>query len=194
METKVCSVCKANKSLSDFYTNKNAKSGYYSFCKSCYKDKEDYRKIHGTAKLKRELDTNTEKYCSNCKKVKPLAEFIGTRFEGKRTTKCKKCLGDVAVRRQGLTSKHSANMKSILVRYKITEEILQDLLLKQQGCCKICGCDFGSKLASHNGRQYHIDHDHITGEVRGLLCAPCNRTLGNIEKLDLYKIKDYLGL
>lgn len=39
-----------------------------------------------------------------------------------------------------------------------------------------------------------VDHDHVTGKVRGLLCRYCNRWLGTIEKYPfmLEKISEYL--
>lgn len=49
----------------------------------------------------------------------------------------------------------------------------QQILEKQGHRCKICGVE-ASKLP----KRLHIDHDHITGEVRGLLCHACNLGLG----------------
>jgi len=59
-----------------------------------------------------------------------------------------------------------------------------DLLLRSQNyCCAICGRD---------GREMtyllHVDHNHISGKVRGLLCAPCNVFLGHL-KDDATKIE-----
>lgn len=44
----------------------------------------------------------------------------------------------------------------------------------EDGKCKICGVVPEKKL--------HVDHDHATGKVRGLLCPPCNKQLGYFEK------------
>ena len=69
------------------------------------------------------------------------------------------------------------NLSSVMSTRKITEHALMDLLDKQQGCCAICEIDFG--LLS---RAYNVDHDHTTGQVRGLLCPDCNTKLGTYEK------------
>lgn len=45
------------------------------------------------------------------------------------------------------------------------------LLSRQGGGCAICH-------AVPEGRQHHIDHDHESGMIRGLLCGPCNMALG----------------
>ena len=55
-------------------------------------------------------------------------------------------------------------------RYGITIKNYWDLVAKQNGVCLICNKSDGHKL--------HIDHDHKTGKVRGLLCGSCNRGLG----------------
>lgn len=41
--------------------------------------------------------------------------------------------------------------------------------------CEICGVGFPEK------RGRHIDHDHSSGAVRGLLCRACNIGLGNFK-------------
>lgn len=54
--------------------------------------------------------------------------------------------------------------------YSTTPEEITELLVKQGHRCSICR----AKL----GRGYHIDHDHETGKVRGLLCGVHNQGLG----------------
>ena len=45
------------------------------------------------------------------------------------------------------------------------------LFNSQGGRCAICGEEIGLVSA-------HLDHNHLTGKVRGFLCAPCNLMLG----------------
>lgn len=45
-------------------------------------------------------------------------------------------------------------------------------LAVHNGFCDICG------RTSPGRRSWHIDHDHVTGAVRGVLCSPCNQGLG----------------
>ena len=57
--------------------------------------------------------------------------------------------------------------------YGISLDFYKNLLEKQNHCCAICF----QKETSKNGRLF-IDHDHSTGQVRGLLCLKCNTILG----------------
>jgi hypothetical protein len=62
------------------------------------------------------------------------------------------------------------------------------MLEKQGGVCAVCG---GPPLGK--GR-YHVDHDHVTGHVRGLLCHKCNVALGLVgdDVAQLAKLTEYL--
>ena len=67
--------------------------------------------------------------------------------------------------------------KSLKARYGITIEQYDDLLRSQGGACAICGA---AKAGGHTDT-LQVDHDHLTGRIRGLLCFRCNRALGVIE-------------
>jgi hypothetical protein len=60
--------------------------------------------------------------------------------------------------------------------YGITPARYAEMLEEQNGLCAICNQppDGNGK----NGRVLFIDHDHVSGEVRGLLCRACNGGLG----------------
>jgi Recombination endonuclease VII len=55
-------------------------------------------------------------------------------------------------------------------KFKLEPEEVRALLLKQEGRCAIC--------KTFIMYCYHIDHNHTTGVVRGLLCGSCNRGIG----------------
>lgn len=55
-------------------------------------------------------------------------------------------------------------------KYGLTPEAYKELFDKQQGKCAIPSC--ANPID-------HIDHDHVTDKVRGLLCQKCNRGLGH---------------
>lgn len=60
-------------------------------------------------------------------------------------------------------------------RYGISVEELKSLLMRTH--CELCGCQFGGKELMQ-----HVDHDHKTGKVRGVLCHRCNTMLGKLEE------------
>jgi 5-methylcytosine-specific restriction endonuclease McrA len=60
----------------------------------------------------------------------------------------------------------------IKMTYGLTVEQYQDMFLRQQGLCGICRAEFTEE------NNMHIDHNHQTGQVRGLLCRDCNFGIG----------------
>lgn len=62
--------------------------------------------------------------------------------------------------------------KSLKQKYGITGAQYDEMNRSQDGQCAICGGE------NDDGRPLHVDHDHETGDVRGLLCFRCNVMLG----------------
>jgi hypothetical protein len=63
----------------------------------------------------------------------------------------------------------------------------------QEGVCAICGKE-ESVLVNGIPRSLAVDHNHTTGEIRGLLCSMCNRGLGYFKDSNilLQKAVNYL--
>jgi hypothetical protein len=78
--------------------------------------------------------------------------------------------------------------------YGISLEQFNILAEAQNWRCKICGY-LPDPSAKHNQSVLHVDHDHVTGRVRGLLCPKCNRGLGLLgdDPNLLQKAIDYLA-
>ena len=65
--------------------------------------------------------------------------------------------------------------RTLRENYNMSPEEYVELLEKQNGVCAICKTD----ESGHNMTEHLlVDHDHITGKVRGLLCCNCNWLLG----------------
>jgi hypothetical protein len=71
--------------------------------------------------------------------------------------------------------KAASNRRSHLKRvHGITVEDYEAMLAAQRGGCAICGKPPRPDIS------LHVDHDHETGRIRGLLCFPCNNALGDV--------------
>jgi Recombination endonuclease VII len=65
-------------------------------------------------------------------------------------------------------------------KYGINEAEYERMVIAQNGRCGICQTDTPPVHAtSGSPSRWHVDHDHETGKVRGLLCFKCNQGLGN---------------
>jgi hypothetical protein len=85
--------------------------------------------------------------------------------------------------------KISHRERQLKQRYEITVEDYNKLLSKQNYKCAIC-----EKLQVNLAHRLSIDHNHITGKIRGLLCNPCNIALGHFydSLTNLEKAIEYL--
>ena len=87
----------------------------------------------------------------------------GRKYRAENTETCK------AYRKRNKVRIQKASRIWKLSMYGLTEKDFQSLLLKQGSRCAICAVELKSP---------RIDHNHETGEVRGLLCLRCNTGLG----------------
>lgn len=62
-----------------------------------------------------------------------------------------------------------------LKRHGLTPDQYDAMLAAQNGSCAICGA---TSPRSKNSKRMFVDHCHVTGRIRGLLCSPCNTMLG----------------
>ena len=66
----------------------------------------------------------------------------------------------------------STHARRVEQTYGLTAEQYEALLAHQGGVCAICGGERRYRL--------NVDHDHVTGRVRGLLCRRCNKLLRDV--------------
>jgi len=67
-------------------------------------------------------------------------------------------------------TKDKIRSNHLLRKFDLTQAEYDDMLTGQDNCCAICLRPFTETAC--------VDHDHTTGNVRGLLCQACNRMLG----------------
>lgn len=156
---RTCSSCGESRSEGDFH---KAGKRLSSSCKAC----ESMRKKQSRLERKAAGVTATHGTCLTCGGRKPAAEFrknwahaSGLEFH------CRICV--------------SHNNRQRL--FGLTPEEYQAKLAEQGGRCAICGQQ--ERTRANNGmriKDLAVDHDHATGRVRGLLCANCNKGIGNL--------------
>lgn len=113
--------------------------------------------------------------CSGCHQGKLASEFPTSRldrFGEPRYKYCKTC--------------HTIKQRVLRLRwfYGMSPEDYELMHAHQGGVCAIC-------LKPPARLRLAIDHDHKTGQIRGLLCAWCNRALGQFRD-DLDRVKRVL--
>lgn len=145
------------------YTEENlyVDSRGYKHCKTCRKERMRLRR-KDTKRVGRGINNSSKTHCA---KGHPYNDSNTTYWRNKRI--CKSC------------AKINADWQR-LKKYGLDKTSYEVLLKKQKNNCAICLQEFVSTP--------HIDHDHKTGKVRGLLCYPCNSGLGQFDdKIDRLK-------
>ena len=111
------------------------------------------------------------KTCTKCKETKELKLFsaLATSKDGKRK-QCKACDHLYRLANQDeIREYHYQN------RYGISLNEYEEKLKEQDYSCAICG---SKHTSNERMKRLVVDHDHTTGQVRGLLCHSCNVAIG----------------
>jgi hypothetical protein len=115
------------------------------------------------------------KTCTRCKETKELSAFSKGVGRGGYIAACKECRN---AKRRETGRKDNCPVKAREYRLKKTyglkEEEYQEMHKQAGGCCEICGTQ---EEEVTKGRLC-VDHNHKTGEIRGLLCSSCNTGIG----------------
>ena len=128
-----------------------------------------------------------------CEAVKPRYDFYPhSKAKNGVHSECRQCTNKAAKKFQQCQNEkaRAAQRKSKLKRnWGLTLEEFDQMLAAQRGVCAICS----SGVPGGTGR-FHVDHDHATGIIRGLLCSACNTGIGQLkERIDvLERAIDYL--
>lgn len=94
--------------------------------------------------------------------------------------RCEACKDAIRTYKRQWNEKHYRRVHELctLKLYGLTSDDYDEILARQGGGCAICG---GPPNHGTRCRNFDVDHDHATGQVRGLLCNPCNRQVGLVE-------------
>ncbi len=141
-------------------------------CKKCKASKEEadfYKKLKGKDGL--------SSYCKSCDSVL-ISNRTKDRNKGIKVEKIAKIRDKDYFRNVGLRN-----------LYGITLEEYNQIFAQQNGCCLIC-----ERSQLELNKRLHVDHDHKTGRIRGLLCNSCNQGLGYFKdnKEFLFRAIQYL--
>lgn len=150
------------------------------------------------------------KKCSCCKERRPLVDFVKDKSRGdglgytckicrslyRQAAKPTKLAKEKAWYEEKETPEQRERRRKTVYawkmrnRYGLTLEQIDDMLATQGGYCFGCDRPFTGRVKPY------VDHDHLTGQVRGLLCRECNTALGmvhdNLETLE--RLAVYLNL
>ncbi len=170
---KRCVSCGIEKSGDGFYRHayktRTGKSGerYESSCKQCKQVKQDFRRL------------------SNREAMRQKAQDYHQKTKAQKTTRFKDYYKE---NRAAILKKSRAY--HLADKYGITQEQYEQVLSAQENRCAICS------IYAEDSRKgsLRVDHDHLTGKVRGLLCHNCNVACGLLrdDPEAARKLADYL--
>lgn len=172
MDAKVCRVCGEILQLTEenFYPQGGGRVGLRGECKRCYRVLQlEYYSKNIDAIRKRGADYRLR----NAEQIKEKAQ--SKREERREKAREYYYKNKEQIKERNKKTKARKKLRRLERVFDIKEDFIVELMNDQRGCCKICG---DSLTTPESSLSYCVDHDHNTGEIRGLLCLLCNSLLG----------------
>ena len=188
-----CNKCKRAKLRSEFDKSASAPSGLQGMCSSCRQDLHgcikvrtcthcsadcvvrDHRRFNGGAPWLCDSCYSTVKTCKLCGVTKALEEF-NRRSDARvgRSAHCRSCMAA-----KWTAVDHEKRTRAKRRAHGLEYDVYLAMCLEQGNRCRVCGeVESDIHQGTRNVRELAIDHDHTTGEIRGLLCGKCNKAIG----------------
>ena len=132
------------------------------------------------------LINGEDRTCVKCGETKNIDKFYKSRrnkdnYAIRYTTECKAC--SLKNRREHYAENKDRILDEHRFRsYGLSKEEYYGMLDNQGGTCAICKRKEWSRASvTNNIRALAVDHCHVKGNVRGLLCRACNLAIGYFE-------------
>lgn len=129
-----------------------------------------------------------ELLCTKCKEVKPVAEFYPhAKIARGYQYWCRDCTHLERIERAKIPVDPNVRRRHALwSMYRLTVAQYDAMYEQQGGRCAICGVpkdswEPGVGVAGRD-RFLVVDHCHVNGHVRGLLCGNCNHGIGKFKE------------
>jgi hypothetical protein len=135
----------------------------------CRRCKEKYPQREG-----KRICLSCESKCSTCNSELTSDTQDKSSLLLRNSYRCKAC---VATGVRNTVDKDKRRDYDLNRNYGINHDVYLEMLAKQNGCCQICGI-----TEEEHGKRLHVDHNHTTGKVRGLLCNRCNTAIGKFKE------------
>ena len=192
---KLCTACGETKPFEQFHKDRSQPTGLNIYCKPCV----CARVKKYASRPPRNPTPEGTKRCCRCKETKTLDLFHKSSREYLGVGRhCKTCSYELHKNWIEKNPKKAAALQKkwrdtnprrskdhgLKQKYGLPMGAFEKMLKEQGGRCKLCGTD------KPGGKgDFHVDHCHTEGHVRGLLCHNCNVGIGNfhhdISKLEL---------
>lgn len=193
MAERTCTRCGETKPLSEFNRAAHGRTGYAAECKRCHASRNSAPvriQVLDCAYCGQRFENPARqgpdrKFCSPVCKDKWWREEYRRRRQEAPPRPCKRCGAPVS-RKTGIPVCEACRVDDrsrpyrraihIKHRYGLSEADYDRLVAQQGNRCAICRT---TKPGSRG--EWRVDHDHVTGQIRGLLCDGCNRGIGSLQ-------------